>query len=112
MDTTITSNIVQPQSPAYALMKRGKRGVAAAIAADCCNIAQQQTEQYDTGSDAAAVTHTLLRCEVLDSMLDVLLNPYEAIGDWNHLDWLRWIMAGGKTIDEFSSAGKLNSLFK
>lgn len=105
MDTTVTSNVVQQQSPAYALMKRGKRGAAALIAADCCNIAQQQAEQDDSGSDAAAVTGTLLRCKLLDNLLDVLLSPYDAIGEWNNLDWLRWLMAGGKTLDEFSSAG-------
>lgn len=109
MDTTSSgSNTAQQQqSPAYALMKRGKRGAAALIAADCCNVAATLQQQQDDGGggDAAAAASALSRCKLLDNMLDVLLNPYDAIGEWNNLDWLRWLMAGGKTLDEFSSAG-------
>ncbi|XP_060847929.1 uncharacterized protein LOC132927424 isoform X2 [Rhopalosiphum padi] len=112
MDTTSTANIAQQQSPAYGLMKRGKRGAAALIAADCCNAAAdtatiQQQQQDDGSGDAAAADSALTRCKLLDDMLDVLLNPYDAIGEWNNLDWLRWLMAGGKTLDEFSSAVKV-----
>lgn len=114
MDTTSTDNIAQQQSPAYALMKRGKRGAAALIAADCCNVSaaaantvtNQQQQLDDNSFDDTGTTESLIRCKLLDSMLDVLLNPYDAIGEWNNLDWLRWLMAGGKTLDEFSSAGK------
>lgn len=111
MDTTPTANIAQQQSPAYGLMKRGKRGAAALIAADCCLISDaatsQQQQQDDGSGDAAAADSVLTRCKLLDDMLDVLLNPYDAIGEWNNLDWLRWLMAGGKTLDEFSSAVKV-----
>ncbi|XP_025207566.1 uncharacterized protein LOC112603273 isoform X2 [Melanaphis sacchari] len=111
MDTTSTANIAQQQSPAYGLMKRGKRGAAALIAADCCNAAvdaaSTQQQQDDGSGDAAAADSALTRCKLLDDMLDVLLNPYDAIGEWNNLDWLRWLMAGGKTLDEFSSAVKV-----
>lgn len=114
MDTTSTGNVAQQQSPAYALMKRGKRGAAAIIAAECCNVAAataaasaaQQSQQDDGGTDAVAAASALARCKLLDNMLDVLLNPYDAIGEWNNIDWLRWLMAGGKTLDEFSSAGR------
>lgn len=121
MDTTSASNIAQQESPAYALMKRGKRGAAALIAAECCSVAaaaasaaqqQQQQQQDDGGTDAAAAASALARCKLLDNMLDVLLNPYDAIGEWNNLDWLRWLMAGGKTLDEFSSAGRFLKTFK
>lgn len=108
MDTTSTGNVAQQQSPAYALMKRGKRGAAALIAADCCNeAAAHQQQQNNGGGDIDAADSALIRCKLLDNMLDVLLNPYDAIGEWNNLDWLRWLMAGGKTLDEFSSAGML-----
>lgn len=112
MDTSSPANIAQQQSPAYALMRRGKRGAAALIAADCCNVAAAaaacQELQQDDG-ETTATTAALVRCTLLDSMLDVLLNPYDAISEWNNLDWLRWLMAGGKTLDEFNSAGKLYS---
>lgn len=113
MDSTPTASIAEQQSPAYALMKRGKRGAAAIIAVDCCNVATaaaatatqpQQQNDNDDEEDAAALT--LVRCKLLDNMLDILLNPYDAIGEWNNLDWLRWLMAGGKTLDEFSAAGR------
>lgn len=105
MDTS-TENIAQ-QSPAYALMKRGKRGAAALIATECIlNVANTQEQKNDNTFDTTESSESLIRCKLLDSMLDVLLNPYDAIGEWNNLDWLRWLMAGGKTLDEFSSAGK------
>lgn len=107
MDTTSTENIAQQQSPAYALMKRGKRGAAALIATECfLTVANTQQQKNDNGLDTSGSSESLIRCKLLDSMLDVLLNPYDAIGEWNNLDWLRWLMAGGKTLDEFSSAGK------
>lgn len=114
MDTTSTANIAQQKSPAYKLMENcSKRGAAALIAADCCNATSGETtttqQQQDSGSgggDAAAADSALTRCKLLDDMLDVLLNPYDAISEANNLEWLRWLMAGGKTPDEFSSAGK------
>lgn len=111
MDTT-TTNTTQQQSSAYALMKRGKRGAAAIIAVDCCNVAAAaaQQQQGDNTSEADPAASALIRCHLLDNMLDILLNPYDAIGEWNNLDWLRWLMAGGKTLDEFSSAGKLYNM--
>lgn len=105
MDTTASGSIVQ-QSPAYALMKRGKRGAAEIIATDCCNIAAIAAASAQR-EDETADNSPLLRCALLDNLLDVLLNPYDAIGEWNNLDWLRWLMAGGKTLDEFNAAGKL-----
>lgn len=109
MDTTSTADTAQQQSPAYGLMKRGKRGAAALIAAACCNtpvVATTISQQDDGGGDTAAADSALTRCKLLDEMLDVMLNPYDAISEWNNLDWIRWLMAGGKTLDEFSSAGK------
>jgi len=102
----MTGNIVQQQQSAYALMKLGKRGAAALIATDCCNIAATISQQQQEDNGDSTVEATLVSCKLLDNMLDVLLNPYDAIGEWNNLDWLRWLMAGGKTLDEFSSAGK------
>lgn len=105
MDTTASGSIIHQHSPAYALMKRGKRGAAELIATDCCNVvaAAASTQR----ADESAVPSALVRCTLLDNLLDILLNPYDAIGEWNNLDWLRWLMAGGKTLDEFNAAGKL-----
>lgn len=42
----------------------------------------------------------------LQQVLDNLLNPTKTIEDWDTIDWCKWLMAGGKTPDEFSSIGK------
>ncbi|XP_020290278.1 E3 ubiquitin-protein ligase UBR3 isoform X2 [Pseudomyrmex gracilis] len=59
------------------LMGKGKRGAAAYIS-------------RDTGG-------------CLNELLDVLLNPSTAIDDWETIDWCKWLMAGGRTPDEFAS---------
>lgn len=72
-------------SPGHALMKKGKRGAAAFIHADCCNSSSSTS---------------------LDDLLDILLNPAKAIDEWETIDWCKWLMAGGRTPAEFSSIGK------
>ncbi|XP_054287000.1 E3 ubiquitin-protein ligase Ubr3-like isoform X1 [Macrosteles quadrilineatus] len=69
-------------SPAQILMKKGRRGAAAHVHADCAN---------NTSSG------------VLGEILDILLNPSKNIDEWETLDWIKWLMAGGRTPDEFSS---------
>ncbi|XP_052741571.1 E3 ubiquitin-protein ligase Ubr3 isoform X2 [Bicyclus anynana] len=68
-------------STAQVLMKKGKRGAAAYIHADCL-----------TGCP-----------KYLGPLLDVLLNPSKAIDDWETIDWCRWLLAGGRTPDEFAT---------
>jgi E3 ubiquitin-protein ligase UBR3 len=72
--------------PARVLMKKGKRGAAAYVHAGCSK---------------SASPHYV--CE----FMDLLLNPNIPIGEWENIDWCRWLIAGGKTPDEFSSIGKL-----
>ncbi|CAH2255089.1 jg7230 [Pararge aegeria aegeria] len=69
---------------AQVLMKKGKRGAAAYIHADCVS----GYPQY------------------LGPLLDVLLNPGKAIDEWETIDWCRWLLAGGRTPDEFAAIGK------
>ncbi|GBP21661.1 E3 ubiquitin-protein ligase Ubr3 [Eumeta japonica] len=68
-------------STAQVLMKKGKRGAAAYIHADCSSGSPQH----------------------LGPLLDVLLNPNKAIVEWETLDWCRWLIAGGRTPDEFAT---------
>ena len=70
---------------AHVLMKKGKRGAAAYVHADCSNSGSPQH---------------------LSELLDLLLNPGKAIDEWETIDWCKWLMAGGRTPDEFSSIGK------
>lgn len=67
---------------AHVLMKKGKRGAAAYVQAECSN--------------TASPLH-------LNELLDLLLNPEKAIDEWETIDWFKWLMAGGLTPDEFSS---------
>ncbi|XP_069676263.1 E3 ubiquitin-protein ligase Ubr3 isoform X3 [Periplaneta americana] len=66
---------------AHVLMKKGKRGAAAYVHADCSNSASPQH---------------------LSELLDLLLNPEKTIDEWETIDWCKWLMAGGRTPDEFS----------
>lgn len=71
-------------SSAQVLMKKGKRGAAGYIHAECVNGSPQH----------------------LGPLLDVLLNPSKAIDEWETVDWCRWLIAGGRTPDEFAAIGE------
>lgn len=73
-------------SAANVLMKKGKRGAAVYVHADCASSSSPQ-HLYD--------------------LLAVLLNPRKAIDEWETIDWCKWLMAGGRTPDEFASIGKV-----
>ncbi|KAG8223713.1 hypothetical protein J437_LFUL004078 [Ladona fulva] len=67
---------------AHVLMKKGKRGAAACVKAECAK--------------TASPIH-------LNALLDKLLNPEKAIDEWETIDWFKWLMAGGSTPDEFAN---------
>ncbi|KAF5282499.1 hypothetical protein FQR65_LT14269 [Abscondita terminalis] len=67
---------------AKVLMSKGKRAAAAYIHADC----SQRTNPKH-----------------LNEVLDNLLNPAKAIDEWETIDWCKWLMAGGRTPDEFAN---------
>ena len=46
------------------------------------------------------------RGDFLDLMLTLLLNPAMPMNSRDTVDWLKWLMAGGKTPDEFFSIGE------
>lgn len=76
-------------SSAQVLMNKGKRGAAAYIHDECSNASTGEGRQRH-----------------LDELLDTLLNPSIAIDDWETIDWCKWLMAGGRTPDEFTNTGK------
>ncbi|XP_044253038.1 E3 ubiquitin-protein ligase Ubr3 [Tribolium madens] len=67
---------------AKVLMAKGKRATAAYIHADCSNSPCPQH---------------------LNAVLDSLLNPARSIDEWETIDWCKWLMAGGRTPDEFAN---------
>ncbi|RZF49338.1 hypothetical protein LSTR_LSTR013626 [Laodelphax striatellus] len=87
MDPPGTSASSSPaSSAAHVLMKRGRRGAASHIHSSC------------SGGPASSTSPHLL-----NELLDILLNPGKNIDEWETIDWCKWLMAGGRTPDEFSS---------
>lgn len=70
---------------AKVLMSKGKRATAAYIHADCSS---DRNPQH------------------LNEVLDNVLNPTKPICDWEMIDWCKWLVAGGRTPDEYSSTGR------
>ena len=68
------------------LMRKGKRGCASFIQAQC-----------SSSSDSSQV----------NLLLDKLLNPLKPIDDWDTIDWIKWLIAGGRTPSEFQVIGRL-----
>lgn len=44
----------------------------------------------------------------LNCVLDVILNPEANIDNLDNIEWCKWLIAGGRTPDEFASIGKVN----
>ena len=67
------------------VMHQGKRGGAAFINSECINGPPYEHLEY---------------------VLDVILNPDKKIDDSDNIDWVKWLIAGGRTPAEFASMGK------
>lgn len=50
------------------------------------------------------------KTEYLNCVLDVILNPEKNIDNLEHIEWCKWLIAGGRTPDEFASIGKVNDI--
>ncbi|CAN7992707.1 unnamed protein product [Ixodes hexagonus] len=66
---------------AEVLIKKGKRGAAAYFQSECARTSNPKQ---------------------LNELLDIILDPRKPIDIWDTIDWCKWLMAGGKTPDEFS----------
>ncbi|XP_011496807.1 PREDICTED: E3 ubiquitin-protein ligase UBR3 [Ceratosolen solmsi marchali] len=71
---------------AQVLLNKGKRGASAYIHAECSNAALGSSCPHH-----------------LNELLDILLIPSKPIDDWETIDWCKWLMAGGRTPDEFAN---------
>ncbi|VVC34687.1 Zinc finger, UBR-type,Zinc finger, RING/FYVE/PHD-type,Zinc finger, RING-type [Cinara cedri] len=101
MDTPSTSYVSQKHSCACLLNKFTEREAAAHILTDCINV--------DTSAGILQQSHdhevnALTRSKLLDDLLDLTFNnkcfqPYDKF-------WLRFLMASGKTLEQFNSAVK------
>lgn len=70
---------------------RSRKEVAALINAECCR--SEKTPE-------------------LDAIVDKLFNPGTPIDNADNIEWIRWLIAGGRTPQEFVRIGKLNNTFK
>lgn len=50
------------------------------------------------------------KTDYLNCVLDVILNPEKNIDNADHIEWCKWLIAGGRTPDEFASIGKVNDI--
>lgn len=50
------------------------------------------------------------KTEYLNCVLDVILNPEQNIDNLDNIEWCKWLIAGGRTPDEFASIGKVNDI--
>lgn len=69
------------------LNKHARKDVAAIINAECCR--GEHTPE-------------------LDSIMDTLFNPSMPIDNPDNIEWIRWIIAGGRTPQEFIKIGKVS----
>ena len=74
---------------AQILMRKGKRGAARHVQAECSRTADPQH---------------------LKELLNTLLNPQKPIDDLETVDWIKWLIAGGKNPPDFASTGNFDVL--
>lgn len=86
-------------------MYKGKRGAASYIHAECSNPGLDSGGDSGGGVGGSSGSGST---QHLNELLDILLNPSKPIDDWETIDWCKWLMAGGRTPDEFASTGALH----
>lgn len=47
------------------------------------------------------------KTEYLNCVLDVILNPEENIDNPSNINWCKWLIAGGRTPDDFATIGEV-----
>lgn len=73
------------EAPEY-IIKKGKRPAASFIQSFCSNRSN---------------------LDATNGVFDTILYPIIPIDDWDTIDWCRWLLAGGKTPEEFAQTGNL-----
>jgi len=94
------------------LIKKGKRGAAAFVQAECMSNKSQAQAQGSAssssgsgsgcGSGQAVPTEVAQTPAHLQALLDHLLHPEKDINDGETVDWCRWLVGGGRSPDDFS----------
>ena len=77
------------------LIKKGKRGAAAFVQAECMSA--------KTGATTSGHSPEVLQTPAhLQALMDHLLHPEKDLDDSETVDWCRWLVGGGRTPDDFS----------
>ena len=75
------------------LMRKGKRGAAAYVQAEC--------NSSNTGSERSKEP------QHLNALLDYLLDPEKDVNNQDTIDWCRWLVGGGTSYEDFSQNGMI-----
>ena len=76
---------------AEVLIRKGKRGAAAYVQAEC---------------NAAKSTEPSKSPQHLNALLDHLLHPEKPIDDEDTIEWCRWLVGGGRSYEDFAANGE------
>lgn len=74
------------------------------------NLVQQIMDRGKKG--AADYLKNCRSSELIYEVLDQFLNPDVLINNEESIDWIKWLMAGGKTPDEFTNLGEYSAYKK
>jgi hypothetical protein len=77
---------------AEVLIRKGKRGAAAYVQAEC--------NSAKSSEPSKSPAH-------LNALLDHLLHPEKPIDDQDTIDWCRWLVGGGRSYEDFAANGEL-----
>ncbi len=92
--------IVETMTNAETLIRKGKRGAAAFVQAECM--------ANKAAADASTAPPEVPQPPAhLQALLDHLLHPGKDIGDMETIDWCRWLVGGGVKPEDFSHRGKV-----
>ena len=82
------------------LIKKGKRGAAAFVQAECMSA---KTGASSSSSSGGGHNPEVLQTPAhLQALMDHLLHPEKDLDDSETVDWCRWLVGGGRTPDDFS----------
>lgn len=84
---------MESQESTAHIMQKDKRGSAAII---------NDEMKYSNGKPS----------ENLSALLRTILDPDSQIDDTENIDWIKWIIAGGRTLTDFAATGTESFFFQ
>lgn len=76
-------------------------------AMDCSSVNPIIQQIVDKGKRGAAeYIKTCRSPEILNHILDTILSHEVPVNDRESIEWIKWLIAGGETPDDFTAIGK------